>query len=156
QVDQIIKHHPQDMTEYNLTRIAEWSQPRYQLDNRFVNLTLLIDQGEDAQGVRWTAPENRRFNDLREVLAARPADPVLVLLGAPGSGKSTLLRRLQLDMAVDTLCDETKQVTFFVPLNAYKTDSTKPRDWLTVEWTRRYPDLPKLEALLADGRVVLL
>jgi len=91
QANAIKDHKPADLTEYRLGRIAEWSLPRYALDNRFVNLTLLLDKGEsDPQ--RWQKAEDFRFNDLREVLA-KVDDPALVLLGAPGSGKSTLLRR---------------------------------------------------------------
>jgi formylglycine-generating enzyme required for sulfatase activity len=153
-------HKPGDIKEYLEARIAEWSQPRYQIDTRFVNLTLLLDQGEDAQGARWAAPEGRRFDDLREVLKARPDDPALVLLGAPGSGKSTLLRRFQLDTAEDTLRGGQNQdddlVTFFLPLNSYKRDSGNPRDWVNAEWTRLYPGLPRLEELLGAGRVLLL
>ena len=33
--------------------IKRWSDPRYALDTRFVDLTLLLDQGADAQGPRW-------------------------------------------------------------------------------------------------------
>jgi len=154
------EYKPRDFTEYQLARIAEWSQPRYQIDRRFVSLTLLIDQGEDVQGARW-APESRRFTDLRDVLKARPDDPVLVLvlLGAPGSGKSTLLRRFQLDTASDSLRggdDGDDVVTFFLPLNAYKLDSGRPRDWVNAEWKLRYPALPQLDALLARGKVLLL
>src|SRR5690606_31072977 len=99
QASAIKDHKPSDLTEYQLGRIAEWSLPRYALDNRFVNLTLLVDKGEsDPQ--RWQRSESLRFNDLRDVLA-KVDDPVFVLLGAPGSGKSTLLRRLQLDHSID-------------------------------------------------------
>ncbi|MGH9433377.1 MAG: SUMF1/EgtB/PvdO family nonheme iron enzyme, partial [Terriglobia bacterium] len=157
QIGELVRYSPCNFTEYRLARIAEWSQPRYKIDRRFVSLTLLIDQGEDAQGVRWTAPESRRFTDLREVLKARPDDPVLVLLGAPGSGKSTLLRRFQLDTAVDTLQGGGDDlVTFFLWLNAYKRKSGQPLDWVNAEWMRLYPHLPQLNSLLAEGRVLLL
>jgi len=86
-----------------LNRIADWSQPRYALDKRFVQLTLLVDKGEDAQGPRWES--SRQFQDLREVLQETLDTPALVLLGPPGSGKSTLLRRLEWDLAVDALRD---------------------------------------------------
>jgi hypothetical protein len=43
-------------------RIERWSQPRYALDQRFVRLSLLVDQGEEAQGVRWR--DSRQFHDL--------------------------------------------------------------------------------------------
>jgi formylglycine-generating enzyme required for sulfatase activity len=156
QLDEIAKHKPTDISEYRVGRIAEWSQPRYQLDNRFVHLTLLVDQGEDAQGARWTAPEARRFNDLRDVLAARSDDPALVLLGAPGSGKSTLMRRLQLDDAIDRLRDNGERLTLFVPLNAWRGDSGTPREWLNAIWKRDTPALESLDSLLDSGRMLLL
>jgi hypothetical protein len=52
---------PEQGTEQNLQHawkqyfqdiIAQWSKPRYALDTRFVELTLLLDQGENAQGMR--------------------------------------------------------------------------------------------------------
>jgi formylglycine-generating enzyme required for sulfatase activity len=156
QLDEIAKHKPTDISEYRVGRIAEWSQPRYQLDNRFVHLTLLVDQGEDAQGARWAAPEERRFSDLRDVLASRSDDPALVLLGAPGSGKSTLLRRLQLDDAIDRLRDNGERLTLFAPLNAWRADSGSPREWLNAIWKRDYPALASLDNLLDSGRMLLL
>jgi hypothetical protein len=93
---------PQDERGYRLRTIAEWSLPRYQVFNRFVNLTLLLDQGMEA-------PERWKRLDLRVQRSARcsgrrPSEhPAIVLLGAPGSGKSTLLRRLQLDHSIEQL-----------------------------------------------------
>ncbi len=93
------------------------------MDKRFVHLTLLLDQGEEAQGPRW-APQARTFQDLREVLAEAP-DPALVLLGPPGSGKSTLLRHFELDNARTVLKASAGDhpthgpVTFFVALNGF-------------------------------------
>ncbi|MCL5999374.1 MAG: hypothetical protein M1546_25415, partial [Chloroflexi bacterium] len=47
--------------------IALWSQPRFQIDTRFVRITLLVDQGRDAQGTRFVEPPGaREYNDLRE------------------------------------------------------------------------------------------
>jgi formylglycine-generating enzyme required for sulfatase activity len=156
QATEIKDHKPKDSTEYYLGRVAEWSLPRYQLDNRFVNLTLLLDKGEDAQQ-RWQA-EGFRFNDLRDVLS-KVDDPALVLLGAPGSGKSTLLRRLQLDHSMDQIRDETHQVSFFIQLNGHRAHDGKiptPRDWLNSHWKQRYPNLPSLDTYLQDGKVLLL
>ena len=103
QLDAIRRHGPRHLTEYRLNRIADWSQPRYALDKRFVQLTLLVDKGEDTQGPRWES--SRQFQDLREVLEATLDMLALVLLGPPGAGKSTLLRRLEWDLAVDALRD---------------------------------------------------
>jgi formylglycine-generating enzyme required for sulfatase activity/class 3 adenylate cyclase len=155
----LAQHRPADLTEYRLIRLAEWSQPRYQLDNRFVALTLLVDQGEQAARDRWVAaPE--RYDDLRELLGAVP-DPAVVLLGPPGSGKSTLLRRLELDLAIASLRAEAEVVSWFVPLGQYRPDSVggdppDPADWLARRWAERYPALPALSDLLADGHLVLL
>ena len=97
----ILRHQPRTLDAYRVARVAEWSQERYALDKRFTRLTLLLDQGPDAQGARWQA-QARTFQDLREVLA-EVREPAIVLLGPPGCGKSTLLRRLDLDLALDGL-----------------------------------------------------
>lgn len=161
QINDIVRHKPTSLTEYHLGRIAEWSRPRYALDNRFVYLTLLIDRGETEQSDRWAAPpEARSYHDLREVLAERPDDAAFVLLGDPGSGKSTLLRRLQLDDAIDRMRDGRERISFFISLNHYYASAggepPPPRQWLADEWQRRYPDLPPLDDFLAQGRVLLL
>ena len=148
-----------DVTAYRLGRIAEWSQPRYRLDERFVDLSLLVDQGEDQVGDRW-AVEFSRFSDLRDAMT-EVSSPCLVLLGSPGSGKSTLLRRLELDVAVSGLRDGSSTITFFLPLNRYESPSPhlpppSPRAWLGERWAARHPDLPALDELLEAGQVLLL
>ena len=141
--------------------IERWSKPRYALDQRFVHLTLLIDQGDEAQGPRW-APQAQRFATLDEVLAKVP-DPALVLLGPPGSGKSTLLRHFELDHAHAALAaaDSTDApVTFFIALNSYGTRGedapSRPLDWLVERWEAQKLELPPLNALLRERRVTLL
>ncbi|MBK7673655.1 MAG: SUMF1/EgtB/PvdO family nonheme iron enzyme [Candidatus Accumulibacter sp.] len=161
-LQEILRHSPRTLDEYRLARIAEWSQPQYALDKRFTRLTLLLDQGPEAQGTRWQA-QQQSFDDLREVLA-EAGEPAAVLLGPPGCGKSTLLRRLELDLAVDALrapAGETTRLSFLVPLNRYRPARPGeapplPRDWLAQEWSRRYPQLPPFGELLASGRLVLL
>jgi formylglycine-generating enzyme required for sulfatase activity/class 3 adenylate cyclase len=158
EVRRLVQHRPADLAEYRLIRVAEWSQPRYQLDSRFVALTLLVDQGEDSAIDRWAPGE--RFDDLRALLAAA-ADPALVLLGPPGCGKSTLLRRLELDLAVDGVRGEGGAVSWFVPLNLFDpggdgSAAPDPGAWLAGRWAVRYPDLPPLADLAAGGRLVLL
>ena len=86
------------LADYRRDLIDELSKPRYQIDTRFVRLTLLVDQGQEAQGTRFVEDSRKEYSDLR-VLLADVEDPAVVLLGAPGSGKTTLLRRLQLDDA---------------------------------------------------------
>lgn len=83
-LEEIRRHAPRNLEAYRLVRIATWSQPRYALDKRYTRLTLLLDQGPQAQGVRFQA-QPTPFQDLRDVLAAADA-PALVLLGPPGCG----------------------------------------------------------------------
>lgn len=159
QAQEIAYRSPADLTEYRLGRIAEWSQPRYRLDERFVELSLLFDQGEVASAERWTAAE-KRFHDLSELLADVP-DRALVLLGSPGSGKSTLLQRFELDTAIEALRGESDTVTFLLQLNRYHavepgTAPPSPLRWIHDGWEAKYPDLPSLQDLLNEGRVVLL
>ena len=157
---ELAREKPADLRRHRLGRIAEWSQPRYRLDGRFVGLSLLIDQGEDAVTGRWQASEER-FDDLRSLLAAQDA-PVAVVLGPPGAGKSTLLRRLELDSAIAALRGEGPEVvTLFVPLNTYASEDPEaspppPQDFLAQRWARRNPELPSLDQLLAEGRMLLL
>jgi formylglycine-generating enzyme required for sulfatase activity len=151
-------HIATDERGYRLRTIAEWSLPRYQIVNRFVNLTLLLDQGMEAPE-RWK-PEDLRFSDLREVLTKTAEHPAIVLLGAPGSGKSTLLRRLQLDHSIDQLCADGPQYSFFVQLNSYQASRGQslplPGDWLAEKWKAECPHRPPLEECLQKGRVLLL
>jgi len=161
QVRAAANHRPANLTEYRLSRIAEWSQPRYRVDGRFVDLTLLVDQGEESASGRWAA-QTRRYADLGTLLSEVP-DPALVLLGPPGSGKSTLLRRLELDKAIAALRggDADGASTFFVQLNQYHAARPgdplpAPGEWLAERWATRYRDLPPLGDLLGGGRMVLL
>jgi class 3 adenylate cyclase/formylglycine-generating enzyme required for sulfatase activity len=153
QAQELARTQPCDLEQYFATRALEWSQPRYQLDTRFVQLTMLIDRGEDAEDERWRASE-RVIEDVREMLAD-PDEPAVVVLGAPGAGKSTILRRLELDAATAGLRHGDGLVTFFVPLNQYRPDGDalpEPARWLHEAWAVRYPDLPPLEELERDGR----
>ncbi len=156
----LARHKPIDAMQLRLGRVAEWSQPRYRLDGRFVGLTLLLDQGEEATLGRWQESGDQT-QDLRDVLAVQDS-PVSVVLGPPGSGKSTLLRRLELDTAIDALRGEGEDViTFFVQLNTYAPAAPgepppAPAAWLAERWAVRNPDLPSFEDLLKTGRMLLL
>jgi len=152
-----------DWTTFWLGRVAEWSLPRYQLDDRFVALSLLVDQGETSTAGRWKT-RRERYTDLGALLSKVP-DPALVLLGPPGSGKSTLLRRFEIDQAIAGLRGEQDQgaetLTFFVSLNQYRASApaaflAPPFAWLADRWSARHPQLPPLAELLAGGRIILL
>lgn len=147
---------------YHQHCVQTWSAARYQLDRRFVQLTLLIDQGPEAtQGPRFAPdPQRARYDDLGRLLADID-DRAAVLLGKPGSGKTTLLRRLQLEHAWAALAGSAAPLTFFVSLNGYRAAQPgdplpAPRDWLAQEWRARYPDLPDFETLFQAGRLLLL
>ncbi len=159
QAESVARQPAADLTEYRLGRVAEWSQPRYRLDDRFVELTLLVDRGGQAAGDRWQARE-ARFERLADVLAAVP-DPAVVVLGPPGSGKSTLLRHFELERAVDGLRGTGDTVTFCVSLSQHQAETPAdpppaPLAWLAGLWRARHPALPPLEDLLVAGRLVLL
>lgn len=148
-----------DWSAYRSGRIAEWSHPRYRLDSEFVELTLLVDQGEEKVSGRWRTQEER-YRDLGALLDAIE-DPAMVLLGPPGCGKSTLLRRLDLDLARRGLEGEDDRLTFFIQLNQYKGATPSepppsPEAWLSERWSARHPELPSLEEVLQEGRMVLL
>jgi len=151
-----------ELVTFRLGRIAQWSQPRYRLDERFVQMSLLVDVGEESQSGRWQEKEER-FTDLRDVLAA-VREPAIVLLGPPGSGKSTLLRRLELDLAVDALRARAGggvPLTFLISLNMYRPERggdepPAPREWLAERWGARFPKMPPLEEAFGAGGVVLL
>ncbi|MCB0217716.1 MAG: SUMF1/EgtB/PvdO family nonheme iron enzyme [Caldilineae bacterium] len=168
----IAGHDPIDLLTYRLGRIAAWSRPDQRLDERFVSLSLWMDQGAEARGGRWqaeaeaeppgmreTAPRRMRYRDLTALIEARP-DPVLVLLGRPGAGKSTLLRRLELDLAAAGIRGDDARVGFYVSLAGYRAAPGEPLEeplaWLAASWGRRFPQLPALETLLDEGRLLLL
>jgi formylglycine-generating enzyme required for sulfatase activity len=165
QANAIRDHSPADLTAYRLGRIAEWALPRYALDRRFVDLTLVLDKGENDP-MRWQPAERQRYHDLRDVLAEHADSPALAVLGQPGSGKSTLLRRLQLDHSIDRLragdADDADdaQVSFFIQLNTYRRPADgplpSPRAWLNAAWAARYPKMPPLDKFLNEGRALLL
>ena len=149
----------QNLDEYRASRIAEWSLPRYRLDERFVALSMLVDTGSESAGDRWVS-KDMRFDQLTELMDTVHS-PALVLLGSPGSGKSTLLRRLELELAAASVCGhDADRVTYSVPLNEVRSldpgSSWSPLGWLAERWRTRHRMLPGLEELLAQGRVTLL
>ena len=125
-----------------------------------MQLTLLLDQGEDAPGPRWHR-SSEKFRDLEEVLAHVSA-PAVVVLGPPDSGKSTLLRHFELENAQAALQEHDltqTPLTLFVSLNEYgRRQSTPPEPlaWLAEQWCGALPELPPLPTLLRERQVTLL
>ncbi len=159
--DQLLAYVPSSPSVYRAQCIARWAQPRYAIDKQFTPLTLLLDQGEEAQGERYQ--KDREFHDLRDVLKAVDAakDPVIVVTGAPGSGKSTLLRRLELDLASMALRSGNPQEpqTIFLPLNAFgqrKGEIPDPATWVAEYWARMTDGLSGFDALLRRPLILLL
>ncbi|MBK8541240.1 MAG: SUMF1/EgtB/PvdO family nonheme iron enzyme [Ardenticatenia bacterium] len=144
---------------YRLRQALIWSDERFKLDERFVDLSLLVDLGEDAPTERWQVQE-RRYDSLEAVLAEQP-DPAFVVLGAPGSGKSTLLRHHELGITLDGLRGVTNRISIFVPLSRYGSRDSDvppfpPLTWLAAEWQAANPGLAPLTELLAGQEVTLL
>jgi formylglycine-generating enzyme required for sulfatase activity len=171
QLEAVARYSVAELVGYRLGRIAEWCLPRYRLDSRFVELSLLVDLGEESQSGRWKAREER-FTDLRAVLAAVD-EPAVVLLGPPGSGKSTLLRRLELDLSRDALGpgepealgpgepEAIAPLSFLISLNQYQPPAPgaalpAPREWLAERWAARFPKLPPLPELARARPLVYL
>lgn len=145
--------------EYLASRVAEWSLPRFRLDKRFVDLSMLVDAGSGSESERWRSTP-LHFEHLTELMRIVDA-PAFVLLGSPGCGKSTLLRRLELELAAESLrAGDASRVTYFVQLNDARGlpdgAAWSPSEWLASRWRARHPALPPLESLLATGRVTLL
>ncbi|MCL4870524.1 MAG: SUMF1/EgtB/PvdO family nonheme iron enzyme [Anaerolineae bacterium] len=174
--------HPATPNQHHQELIQLLSSERYQLDSRFVQLILLLDQGPDAEGIRYIPDSQRgRFNNLLTLLQ-ESGEQHLVLLGKPGSGKTTLLRRLQLDLAWRSLeranpsqgltpgiGQENKPsegpndppFTLFASLNGYRGDPPPPPyEWLAAEWQLRHrdrhPTLPDFATLFQNGHLTLL
>jgi class 3 adenylate cyclase/formylglycine-generating enzyme required for sulfatase activity len=151
---------PADLEQYLLSRVVEWSKPRWQLDARFVQLSLLVDRGEDVDDERWRLSE-QALGDVGDLLEGVP-QPALVILGPPGSGKSTILRRLEMEVSQRGLHPGAADglVPFLVELNLFAPEEgdafPAPEAWLGRLWADRYPDLPPLDALIASGRLLLL
>lgn len=154
-----------DWTSYRQARAEHW-RTRLQLDHRFVQLTLLLDEyplesepDEPRLRQAWVA-DRVTYDELKAVLAARQ-ESAFVLLGSPGSGKSTLLRELEMKLAAGELDAGGTSLPFYIQLNRYRSlvnESTPPEpwQWLSAMWRAQYPKLPEFEALLASGEAVLL
>lgn len=154
----IVGSHPTDPLSLWLKGlVARYSGPESAVDQRFVQLTLLVDQGEATPGVRFIRDSRRgRFSDLSTLLT-EVDNRVLVLLGQPGSGKTTLLRRLLLEEAWREGTQASGRIPFFISLNFYQGNPPPdPVTWLSQKWQEQAPGLPPFEQCLVNGRILLL
>jgi len=143
------------LESYRRACVERWRGGHFQLYDQFVNLRLLLEQrghSFDATPLHFTS-----LTDLLEAID----DTAVVLLGPPGSGKSTLLRNLELTIAERALSGQDAPLTFFVPLNGYRSEvpgasPPPPAEWLARLWSARNPNLPPLTGLLPEGRMLLL
>jgi formylglycine-generating enzyme required for sulfatase activity len=159
----ILEYSPANVETWYLIRYATWCGEKYQLDERFVRLSMLLDQGPTAQQ-RWLIQGHvgsKRFDDLRTVLDEETS-PVIVLLGDPGAGKSTLLRRLEMDIAVESLRNtRAHRLPFYVSLAEYGVGLPDdklptPYDWLMGIWSRQAGNLPSFDEILQNRRFLFL
>ncbi|HEU4936637.1 MAG TPA: protein kinase [Vicinamibacterales bacterium] len=131
---------------------------RYRIDERFVRMRVLLDQGRDAEAGRWADAgiEARDLPDLLAQLAHRAPANAVVVLGAPGAGKSVLLRHLQTETARACLADPSAPIPFFVALNAYTADDPDPLTWLRGRWAEAGHGLEPFDTLRREGRLLLM
>jgi formylglycine-generating enzyme required for sulfatase activity len=131
---------------------------RYRIDERFVRMRVLLDQGRDADAGRWADAgiEARDLPDLLAQLARRAPANAVVVLGAPGAGKSMLLRQLQAETARTCLADPSAPIPFFVALNAYTADDPDPLTWLRGRWAEDGHGLEPFDTVRREGRLLLL
>ena len=131
---------------------------RYRIDERFVRMRVLLDQGRDAEEGRWADAgiEARDLPDLLVQLARRAPANAVVVLGAPGAGKSMLLRQLQTETARACLADPSAPIPFFVALNAYTADDPDPLTWLRGRWAEDGHGLEPFDTVRREGRLLLM
>jgi formylglycine-generating enzyme required for sulfatase activity len=131
---------------------------RYRIEERFVRMRVLLDQGRDADEGRWADAgiEARDLPDLLAQVARRaPANAVMVL-GPPGAGKSMLLRQLQTETARACLADPSAPIPFFVALNTYTADDPDPLTWLRARWAEDGHGLEPFDSVRREGRLLLM
>jgi len=160
QIDEIRSQMPQNEQDYLLTRYAYWCAPRFALHEQFIQLHLLMDEGDESP--HYVPRGSRQYTDLRDALQ-QAETPVAVLLGLPGAGKSTLLSRLEMDTALASLRQTGVRcvLPFYVSLADYGIQGTPeqsldPLTWLSDKWQTIAPNLPPLRSLLQERRVLLL
>lgn len=159
QIAEIRLQPPRDETEYLLACYAKSCAAHFALDEKFINLAVLVQEDD-----RYTEKHGtRHYNDLYEALR-QASSPVVVLLGLPGGGKSTLLRRLEMDIALESLRGDAPRrlLPFRISLARYGVGLTadqplpNPLAWLSDSWQNAARKLPNLRDLLNERRMVLL
>lgn len=147
---------------HHYQKTIDWlSAPRYQLDQQFVQLTLLVDRGPATLDIRFVPDGQQKRYDNLVTLLQESKERVFVLLGRPGSGKTTLLHHLHLEHTRQSLISPAGQVIFFAPLNLYRSEQPgkpppEPLAWLAQEWAIRYPYLPSFTTAFHQGQCLLL
>ena len=145
------------LVAYRESIIARWSQPRYELDKRFVNLTLLVDQGREAQGARFIEPpQAQRYDDLRDVLREWQRPPSSswespARANPPCCGGCRWTRRAT---AGATAVKPFRFSSRSTNIRATRLQS-RASGWRS-EWRQRYPQLPGFDDLLNARRLLLL
>lgn len=161
----------QALRSYLHRRAKHWRKPEYgQLNQRFVNLTLMFDRGLKHDGPRHEAVG--RYQLLSALLETHADVAAWVLVGAPGAGKSTVLQHHELSTAeralqaldarpptldaADPQGEELPEVCIWNRLSEYKAlEGLPPDEWLTLP--QRWPsDLPPLADLRRVARVRFL
>ena len=125
------------LAAYRAGLIAKLSEERYRVDKHFVRLTLLIDQGHDAQGTRFVEDTPR----VQRLAPAAGRD------ARPGRGAARRARLRQDHPAAppatrrrgDRLADGRARVSFFLPLNSYPLTQADPAAWLAAQWRKEPP-----------------
>lgn len=153
----VIQHNPSKLRDYHVARYAEWSQSQYNLDNRYVELELAIEQNREILSSPSTGAESNFSWTLSRITRQFDDELVMVLLGDAGSGKSTLLRRFQMDICQEQIRTETDegQIPLYIQLGDYNTSQT-PFEWLETLWNQRFSNLGEITEYYQTGRFILL
>ena len=153
ELEAIAAHSAGSLVTYRLARFASCLLAQPCLDGDMVGQELEVALPE-TEGPS-VAAEMERHVSLNALMVAR-SEPVLVILGPPGGGKSTHLRLRERDLALAGLWRDTRRIPVYFQLAHYPPGELEPRAWMSRRWQDRYPALPALNDLLAEGRVDLL
>jgi len=147
---------PTTIDQYRLHRYACWARAAGgQLQNRFVNLHLLVDRGVDHAEVRFLQLK-QRYKRLKSLMKDYPETDAWILIGDPGAGKSTILQHYEMTCAAEGIRDNSKELCVYQRLSKYSVEDVDPKKWLSKRWTEQYPDLPGLDELGNSYRIRFL